>query len=106
MTGQLLSAEFAELPRFVDALPIRPVEMRTFPGFLPVSVYVFRKSALSAAVDGSDRGYGLASVRLEWGLAAVGTGTMSPPASMRPASSPRPLFCRAHTRVRRPPTIW
>jgi Dolichyl-phosphate-mannose-protein mannosyltransferase len=49
----LLGLEFSSLPKFVTALPagLRPVQIKTFPGFLPVTVYVFsdlRRRAQSA----------------------------------------------------------
>jgi hypothetical protein len=51
VTGSLLDAEFASLPRFIDDLPrsFQPVEKRTFPGFLPVSVYVFGEGRPNAS---------------------------------------------------------
>lgn len=43
VTGFLLGLEFARLPPFISALPagFRLIQIKTFPGFLGVSVYVF-----------------------------------------------------------------
>ncbi len=58
VSGFLLGLEFAQLPRFIDALPasLRPLRTRTFPGFLPVSVYVFGKQSGSGQRAGDRAG--------------------------------------------------